>query len=306
MEWYNDEAQGLVGGGVMKKEPIFHSFVPYMGGKTFIAKWIVSLMPPHKAYVEVFGGGASVLFAKPPSEVEVYNDAWDDIVNLFRVLRDEPEELQRRARFTPYARSEFERFMEKMKRREFTDDVDRALTLFFLLNASINATMDYFSTSKVKNDADEFANCVDRILNYAERFRRVVIENLDFRDVIKKYNSADTLFYCDPPYLRTGPELKQHTASEYYFGGFSYRDWYELAGLLNRISGKAMVSSYYFRELEDLFPKDRWIWMEKEVSKSSTASAGKQEKAVELLLLNYKPSKSYVKHTAKSIWEVVG
>jgi DNA adenine methylase len=166
--------------------------------------------------------------------------------------------------------------------------------------------MDEFSAGPARNLAEDFADRTDAIPVYAERFRRVVIENLDFRDVIKKYDSSNTLFYCDPPYLRTGSELERHTASEYYFGNFEYRDWYELADLLNHISGKAMVSSYYFRELEDMFPKDRWVWVEKEVPKSSTASVGKQQRAVELLLLNYKPSKIPMKCSAKSIWEVVG
>ena len=76
----------------MKDERIY--LFSYPGGKFFQLPILLQHMPPHDIYVEVFGGAASLLFAKPPARIEVYNDIWSDIVNLFRVIRDNGEELK--------------------------------------------------------------------------------------------------------------------------------------------------------------------------------------------------------------------
>src|SRR4051794_15717834 len=67
--------------------------IPYFGGKARIAPWIVSLMPPHRVYVEPFAGSAAVLFAKARATHEILNDVDGEVVNFFRVLRERPEDL---------------------------------------------------------------------------------------------------------------------------------------------------------------------------------------------------------------------
>src|SRR3954470_24963100 len=82
----------------------------YHGGKWKIAPWIISHFPPHRIYVEPFGGAASVLLRKHRAYAEVYNDLDDWAVNLFRLLGDEQsaERLRRLLELTPFARTEFE------------------------------------------------------------------------------------------------------------------------------------------------------------------------------------------------------
>jgi DNA adenine methylase len=80
----------------------------YHGGKWLLAPWIISHFPPHRVYVEPFGGGASVLIRKSRSYAEVYNDLDGEVVNLFRVVRDNGLELKRRLALTPFAREEYQ------------------------------------------------------------------------------------------------------------------------------------------------------------------------------------------------------
>src|SRR5690606_29888203 len=79
----------------------------YHGGKWRLAKWIISHFPQHRIYTEVFGGGGSVLLQKQRCYAEVYNDKWDIVVNVFQVLRDNPEQLRRALELTPFSRTEF-------------------------------------------------------------------------------------------------------------------------------------------------------------------------------------------------------
>lgn len=79
----------------------------YPGSKWSLAQWIIDHMPPHKTYLEPFFGSGAVFFNKAPSPLETINDLDGDVVNLFRVIRDRPEELARAVYWTPYSRQEY-------------------------------------------------------------------------------------------------------------------------------------------------------------------------------------------------------
>lgn len=271
-------------------------FLWYMGGKFKIADWIVSFFPKHRTYVEVFGGGASVLFRKPRSLVEVYNDVWDDLVNLFLVLRDKPKELQGWLRYTPVSRSLYEKYLKKFKNRDFQNEIERAGVTFFLLRSSRNANItDGWHLGPARSHARDIKIVTDRLLEFAERFRGVIIENMDFRKCIKKYDSEETLFYCDPPYM----------GLKHYLFSFDYRDHYELAKLLKTIEGKAVISYYENEEVKNLYPEGEWRYKSKIVAKSSAdAKGGLRPRAKELLIMNYNPPKSPIKPKIRLISEV--
>ena len=61
--------------------------VPYFGGKSRLAPWIVSMFPAHRVYVEPFFGGGSVLLSKKPSSIEIVNDLDGSVVAFWRALR---------------------------------------------------------------------------------------------------------------------------------------------------------------------------------------------------------------------------
>ncbi|MBM9605979.1 DNA adenine methylase [Desulfopila inferna] len=106
------------------------ALVPYFGGKSRLAKTIISKFPEHTCYVEVFAGGASVFFAKEPSKVEVLNDLDRDLVTLYRTVKNHPEELYRQFKYSLVSRAEFER--EKEVNADTLTDIQRAARYLYL------------------------------------------------------------------------------------------------------------------------------------------------------------------------------
>lgn len=102
------------------------SILKYPGSKWRMAEKIVSLMPEHRSYLEPFFGSGAVFFSKPRSRIETINDLDGEIVNLFRVVRDMAEELEREVALTPYSREEYERAWERYKAGDVKDPVKLA------------------------------------------------------------------------------------------------------------------------------------------------------------------------------------
>ena len=186
---------------------IKHPPLRYHGSKWRLAPWIISHFPAHRTYCEPFAGGAGVLLRKMPSEVEIYNDLDGRVVNFFRVARDHPAELMTQLLLTPYARAEAVACREPSA--DPIEDARRSCTASWQL---FGGGQGQWHTGFRVQRANS-ANCTTDIWQrlplqlpaVAARLRRVHIENLDALECIRRYDSADTLFYLDPPYL---PELR--------------------------------------------------------------------------------------------------
>lgn len=247
----------------------------YPGGKTTLAPWIIDHFPAHECYVEPFGGSASVIYNKPKSNIEVFNDLQSDVVHFFRVARDRPKELVEWLRMTPYSREEHDRFSDYFENRP-DDTIERAGQFFFLLQSSYGGdiTAPSFKTARTKgntahNMAEKYFNSVDNIRNIASRFDSVVIEEMDYRDVTEKYDGEDTLFYFDPPYVTD--------STHYLEDDFSHS---EFVGLLGGLDGKWIVS---YDELPDGL-EDNYIVTR---DRTWTISTGKESQGTEKLVMNY-------------------
>lgn len=214
----------------------------YHGGKWRDAEWVVANMPPHQVYVELFGGGASVLLQKPRSKSEVYNDLDGEVVNLFRVLRDRPDELTRAVWATPFARAEFEEAY-----LQSDDPVERARRTLVRCHMG-HSGVGVFGTSTGFRANDNSAgtpaslqwrNLPPSLAAAAERLRGVVVERRDALEVVAQQDGPDTLFYADPPYL---PETRD--AGEDYNHEMDERGHILLAEALRSAKGSALVSGY--------------------------------------------------------------
>ena len=184
----------------------------YFQGKSRIAGDIIALMPPHRCYVEPFGGVASVLFNKRPSLIEVWNDLYGDIVNLFVCLKEDADRLKRELEKLPYSRQVFAKTLEDFKHDildPFSLDYERAARYFYVQyigfggKVPMEATPGSFGYSKRRSKPQSLNNKVQQLEAFGERLRNVIIEHLDYKDCIQRYDSEETLFYVDPPYYDT-------------------------------------------------------------------------------------------------------
>jgi DNA adenine methylase len=169
--------------------------------------WILERMPPHDTFVDVFGGSGAIIYNKPPSKNEVYNDANDDLVQFFRVLRELEDELLEWLRNVPFARSVYEKWVQEFFDGYRPNDPVKRAGRFFVLRymqfAGDMSMVNGFKTRAKRSPARTFDNARERIHELADRFRDVIIECRDFEAVLETYDAGDVdvLFYCDPPYL---------------------------------------------------------------------------------------------------------
>lgn len=180
----------------------------YFGGKFLLAPWIISHFPKHRVYVEPFGGAASVLMQKPRAYAEIYNDLDDRIVNVFRVLqsRELSAELLRLMELTPFARKEFELCKEGSLNP--VEDARRTIIRSFMGFGSDSVCEPSRATGFRSNSnrsgttpAHDWINYLPAIDQFTERLQGVVIESIDAIDALRKFDSLETLFYVDPPYV---------------------------------------------------------------------------------------------------------
>ncbi|MEY5060927.1 MAG: hypothetical protein RIS45_848 [Planctomycetota bacterium] len=247
--------------------------VRYLGGKWRIAPWIIEKLPDHRVYVEPFGGAGSVLFRKKRSEVEIYNDLDDEIVNVLATLRIAPDELLRACRLTPYSRREWERAylpafepIERARRAIFRSFAERAGDGFFRKGSFRN----YHALNNVP--AHSWANWPLEAELLADRIRGVIVENRPAYDVIMDYgDKPDALVYCDPPYLaetrgkKSGRTKPDHT----YQREMTVADHAHLADTLRRIKGRAVVSGYPSAIYDKLY--EGWQTFEREAQADGAA-----------------------------------
>lgn len=257
----------------------------YHGGKWTLAPWIISYFPEHKIYVEPFGGAASVLIRKPRSRIEVYNELDDDVVGLFRILRDpgKAQELADLISLTPFSRSEFRLAYEP------TDDaLERARRLvvrsyFGFGSHSFNAdNSNGFRWMPAKPYAKEWCGVALALLEIVNRFRGVTIECADAREVIVRMDRADALFFVDPPY----PDSTRDNNGKGYRFEMTDGEHRQLAYILRSVKGKVVLCGYPC-SLYDLELYSDWHRVERKAY--AGGQKGRSERT-EVLWMNFAPN----------------
>jgi DNA adenine methylase len=257
----------------------------WYGGKYSHLDWLLPLLPECHHYCEPFAGSAAVLMNRNPSPIETYNDVDGEVVNFFRVLREESDDLIRRIGLTPFSREEFYHACGPLPIN--VAPIERARCFFIRARqvrtglaqtASLGRWANCKNTTRagMSGVVSRWLGSVQSLPEIAERLLRVQIENRPALEVIELYDDKGTLFYCDPPYVHDS-----RGDNKAYGYEMTNAEHEALAKRLNRIKGKAAVSGYRCALYDELF--DGWRRIDAPVKKTHSVKKPRQES----LWINY-------------------
>jgi DNA adenine methylase len=276
----------------------------YIGGKSKIGKWIVPYYQKDmEVYLETFGGMFWCFFNMdlkmyPNLNKVVYNDFNPLNYNLFKCVQN-PSELLRAINsidcqkqgtdITPSLyKEQFIRFQAEIFNEGFSvnpGDYEVAAKYVYILTQVFSGSKPETSSfidlkGKYKSKYLTFRDKLSKP-DWVEHFLKITdVENMDFADVINKYDSESTYIYLDPPYWKTENYYSNHD--------FDRQDHERLANTLHQVKGKFSLSYYDFPLLSEWFPKDKYRWEMKQFAKAASAKKGeKQNMGEELLIMNY-------------------
>ena len=258
----------------------------WYGGKYSHLDWLLPLLPPSQHFCDVFGGSAAVLINREPAPVETYNDLHSEVVNFFRVLRNQKEVLIEAIGLTPFSREEL-----ALASQRATDisDLERARR-FFVCARQVRTGLAQTSsagrwahcllTSRagMAGAVSRWLGSVDDLSLIAQRLLRVQIENAPALETIARYDSPETLFYCDPPYPHAARGDSRAYAHE-----MSDDNHRELAKVLRNVQGKVALSGYQCELMDELYGD--WNWFEAPAKMCHSVKTPRTE----VLWMNYQP-----------------
>ncbi len=266
-----------------------HIAFGWYGGKFSHLDWLLPLLPQAKHYCEPFAGSGAVLINREPSPVETYNDIDSEVAIFFIVLRDQKEKLIEAIGLTPFSREEFEKAIAEPTQN--LSELERARRFFIRARQVRTGLAQTASSGRwahcrltsragMAGAVSRWLGSVEGLSEIVQRLLRVQIENDLAINVIKRYDSEETLFYCDPPY----PHGSRGDSKAY---GYEMTDdeHRELASVLYRVKGKVALSSYHCDLMDELYGD----WRHIEAPAKNAHSIKKLR--TEVLWVNYNPEK---------------
>lgn len=248
----------------------------WVGGKKQLKKKIVSLIPPHKTYVEPFAGAASVFWAKEPSAIEVLNDIDPDLMRFYRDISSTDKcNISRLAK-------KFDELKEKDGKLTPCEFLSEVVCSFgnkrkYYVGRGAWGTL---SDSACYNNAPQFRHYLPE---YDERLKSVKLHNKDWQEIVEQYDAPDTFFYLDPPY---------HSTTRSYKGGEDQLA--RLAEILPSLQGKWLLSYDNCADVRKAFASYNIM----PVSSTYTINRNKQLNGRQVLIANYS-----IKHTGAKLAE---
>jgi len=224
----------------------------YPGGKSRSLSEILPHLPYRKKWIDVFGGSGVVTINRQPSPLEVYNDRYSGVVAFYRVLRDPTlvARLIERLQLTVHSREEFLWCKETWPNCQ--DDVERAARWFYMIDVSVINKGDAFARATKAAFSPNITSTLQSFWPVHERFKHIIVENLDWTQCFRDFDDSDAVFYCDPPYMHTDHGSYAHT--------FNEQDHKNLLTAIFGLSGFVALSGFP-STLYESFPWDqRYEW----------------------------------------------
>lgn len=269
----------------MKISPKRYAPISYYGGKANMLKHILPLMVKHRLYVEPFCGGASVFWAKEPSYREILNDINSEVINFYRVTKTKFEELKVEIECTLSSRSQYNLAKKIYKDPDNYSDVLRAWAFWTQTNMSFsNILCGSWAYAKLHQGGSDGSNIFWKKQKFNEwvdlRLKSTQLECDDALNVIKRYDTYNTFFYIDPPYISSH---RVHV----HFHGYTKEDFYDLLCTLSEIKGKFILSSYPEECLSEFKLKCNWNYKEFNKAILVNNTSPKKQQKTECLTWNY-------------------
>ena len=244
---------------------------------------------PKCVFVEVFGGSGymSQIVSREKFKIIVYNDINNMLVTIYKHVKENPELLAQLVMLLPYSRSLHKMIINMLRSNLDFASIVAAAVAFYAINATFNGNVANrnagFSYSIAYNKARAYGKKAYTILKYADVWRDVVIENLDFRDAIKKYDSEKTVFYLDPPYV--------DRSEDYYGKPFTADDLRDMAAMLTQIRGRFLLKLDYktYELVSDVLSRDKYAVEVMERTRHMKKVKGRQRDRWLLTLISNPP-----------------
>lgn len=255
--------------------------ITYYGGKQKLAPIILGLIPTHVLYAEPFCGGAAVFFSKKPSQVEILNDTNGELVNFYRVVKNNFDQLITEINNTLHSRRMHHHAWVIYNNPDLFTEVKRAWALWVLSSQGFSGKLDGVWGYDREADSTSrkiYFNKIEFTEFYSRRLEKVQIENADALYIIRTRDSVDSFFYCDPPYFNSDMG---------HYKGYTKHDFECLLQLLSTINGKFLLSSYPSQLLKEYTVKHQWQTQSFEQTVTVNIKTRSDKKKIEVLTANY-------------------
>ena len=232
----------------------------------------------YEVYVEGFGGGASVLFEKEKTPLEVYNDLGENVYSLFKVLSDKEmfNRLKEKLDLTYYSEELRNEYKQDLKRNDLTLE-DRAYKFIFVNRSSFNGVGGFSTTMLARRNmsksTSDYLSMIDKLPEIHNRLSSVIIEHKDIMDLLDKYDKETTFMYLDPPYVK-----ETRLSNQTYEVEMSNEEHIKMCERLLSFKGKILLSGY---------DNELYKILDSKFNKLSFESPNANSSAIECLWKNY-------------------
>jgi DNA adenine methylase len=251
----------------------------WYGGKYSHLDFILPNLPEDaEHFCDVFGGSAAVIINRKPAPVETYNDLDSELVNFFKVLRENCEDLIKLISLTPFSREEL---IKACQYELNLSEIERARRFYVRARQTRTGLAQTSSEGRwahcvltsragMAGAVSRWLGAIDGLPEIVQRLQRIQIENAPALEVIERYDTKETLFYLDPPYVHDSRgDIKA------YGNEMSDLEHIELASLLHSIKGKAVISGYRTPLYDELF--HNWLRIDAPVKICNSSKGERQE-----------------------------